>query len=52
MITAKLEVMGNIDVLEDGSPVNFPMALVLSFDNAEDIRQALKDMEVKFEWKD
>ncbi len=43
--------MGGIDVINlDGDIDNYPMALLIEFDNAEDIRQAIKNGSVEFEF--
>lgn len=49
VVTGKLAIMGNIVVEElDATKQTYPMALLITFESAEDIRQALKDMECKF----
>ena len=48
MISGQLKVMGNIDLLEDGEAQPIDMALVITFDNSEDIRQAIADGQCKF----
>lgn len=51
MIKARLEMMGRIVVESEensGDQDVFPMALLISFANAEDIRQAIKDGAVTF----
>ena len=53
MVTAKLAIMGEIDVKEpDGSTQHFPMALLITFDNPEQIRRAIKEGECKFVFGD
>jgi hypothetical protein len=43
----RLAIMGNIDIVKaDGDQVNYPMALLISFDSEEEIRQAIKDMSI------
>jgi hypothetical protein len=49
MITGKLVVMGEIDTVEpDDVTWKHPMALLIEFESAADIRQAIKDGECKF----
>ena len=49
MVTGKLKIMGQIETVEpDGENQKYPMALLIEFDSADDIRAALKDMECKF----
>lgn len=49
MVTGKLEVMGRIEIVEDEVDTYiYPMALLITFDNKEDIRAAIKDGECKF----
>lgn len=46
--TGRLAVMGNIDIVEpDGGNVNYPRALLILFDSADEIRKAINDMELK-----
>lgn len=52
-VEGKLVIMGNIAVAEgEGEIYEHEMALLIEFDNAEDIRQAIKDGEVKFTFGD
>lgn len=45
--TGRLAIMGNINVIEpDGEEVNYPRALLISFDDKESIRKAITDMEL------
>lgn len=53
MAKAKLEIMGRILVASEENYREehlYPMALLISFDNPEDIRQAIKDGKVEFEF--
>ena len=46
--TGRLAVMGNIEIVEpDGEHAHYPMALLISFDSQESIRQAINDMELE-----
>lgn len=49
METGKLAIMGRIEVKESEDTVQtYPMALLVTFDSVEAIRQAIKDGECKF----
>lgn len=51
MVTGHLIIMGEIETVEDKNTTKkHPMALLIEFDSAEDIRAALNAMECKFEW--
>jgi hypothetical protein len=51
-VIAKLAVMGEIEVKElDGESHTYPMALLITFDDKEQIRQAIKDGICRFEFR-
>jgi len=41
----RLAVMGNITIDEAGQMTEYPKALLIVFDSAEDIRRAIQDMD-------
>ena len=44
----RMAIMGNIDIKEpDGEIVNYPRALLITFDSRESIVKAIQDMELK-----
>jgi hypothetical protein len=43
----RLAIMGNIDVIEpDGEKVNYPKALLIAFDTSDELREAVRRMEL------
>ena len=40
--------MGDIEVVEEGGNQNYPMALLIEFDNPEQIREAIKTGKLEF----
>ena len=53
-VKGRLIQMGNLELPsgEGGDVDKYPYALVISFENPEDIRQALKDGKCEFEFGD
>lgn len=49
MAKAKLAIMGEIVVVGlDGNPDIYDMALLITFDNSEELRQAIREGKVEF----
>lgn len=47
MAIGRLAIMGNINVVDpDGQEVNYPKALLISFDSSEELWAAIIDMEL------
>lgn len=49
MVTARMRIVGNIDVPGPTGMDNYPIAMLITFDNPEDARQAMKDEQIKLE---
>jgi len=52
MKKAKLTIMGQIITIEDEQEFTHPMALLIEFDSAEEIREAIKRGSCEFEFDD
>lgn len=49
-VKGKLKIMGRIEVVEDDENYKTDLGLLIVFENAEEIRQALKDGVCEFEF--